>query len=291
MSLNAALSAAASGLAATTRGTQVVSDNIANALTDGYGVRTLITGARGPDSGVSVVAIRREVDAVLLGAQRSARATSEAQASVADFWRRIESAIGVPGAPGALAERIGTLEGALQDAITRPDSDARLSAVVIAAGRLLEGLGDVQDQIQSARAEADRSIARDVEALNTGLRQIDTLNREIQRVLIRGSDPNALVDQRQAIIDTLSAIVPLRELPRDFGRVALMTENGAILLDQQVASFGFTRSNVVDPSASVVDGSLSGLTRDGRAVDLATQGPVAGGAPCNQFRAARSACG
>ena len=46
MSISSALSNALSGLTVASRAADVVSSNIANAMTDGYGVRSLAIGAR-----------------------------------------------------------------------------------------------------------------------------------------------------------------------------------------------------------------------------------------------------
>src|SRR5690606_8851113 len=102
--------------------------------------------------------------------------------------------------------------------------------------------------------------------LNITLSQIDTLNASIARSTSLTETSAGLMDQRQVLIDRIAVIVPLREIPRDRGVVALMTTGGQILLDSRPAVFGFTQANAVTPGASVAGGTLSGLSLDGQPV-------------------------
>ncbi len=71
MSVSGALFNALSGLTAAARGVEVVSTNIANAMTDGFGRRELELGARalaGRGTGVTVTGVKRVVAMVVLGA-------------------------------------------------------------------------------------------------------------------------------------------------------------------------------------------------------------------------------
>ena len=59
MSLSTALNSAMSGLSAAGRSTSVVSDNLANALTEGYYRRTLDLTSAGQTGGVKIGAVYR----------------------------------------------------------------------------------------------------------------------------------------------------------------------------------------------------------------------------------------
>src|SRR6056297_2804518 len=105
MSISAALSSALSGLTAASHRAEVVSSNVANASTPGYGRRTAELAGRivdGSGAGVQVTGVRREVDTILLGDRRLADASRAAAATRAEGMARLETAIGVPGEPGAL---------------------------------------------------------------------------------------------------------------------------------------------------------------------------------------------
>jgi flagellar hook-associated protein 1 FlgK len=92
------------------------------------------------------------------------------------------------------------------------------------------------------------------------------------------------MDQRQQLIDSISAIVPLREVVRDSGQVALMTTQGATLIDGPVSQFGFTPVGQITYGMTTGSGALSGLTLNGKPIAVSGDGsPVAGGTLAGHF--------
>ena len=261
MSITGAMNAALSGLRAAARGSELVSNNIANALTPSYGRRELELSSLSIGSGgVRMNAINRHMDQGLLADLRFADADHrQAEASV-DFLRRIEDIVGIAGDPNGLSGRLAAFESGLINASSRPDAIERLEGSVNDARRMADGLNKASEAVQSARTTADRQIATDVENLNRGLQQVQALNVQITAGQARNGSVAALVDERQAVIDRISGIVPMRVLPRDNGNVALYSAGGAILLDPSPATIGFEATNLVTPFHSVDNGTLSGLT-------------------------------
>lgn len=276
MSLSASLSSALSGLTAAARGAEVVSSNVANARTAGYARRELLLAVRSPQ-GVQVAGVARMVDRALQTDRRAAQAAAENTDLRSAFLRRIEEAIGLPGDDGALSTRIGAFAAALTAAAGRPESTALLTAAVDAAAGIAGHLAGASDAIQTARAEADRAIAADVGLLNDSLARIADMNRQIRTTLGSGRDASALMDQRQQLVDGIAAIVPLREVDRGNGQIALYTAGGAVLLDGTPAEFGFTPAGIVVPGMTQGTGALSGLTLNGRAIGTAETGLLGGG--------------
>ena len=280
MSISSALTNARSGLMAASRAAEVVSANVANALTPGYGRRELELSAQslgGNGTGVRVEGIRRTVDQPIIAERRLADAGLADQAARADFLARIEQAIGTPDDPRSLTGRINTLEASLIQAASRPDSLPRLQETLDAASALAGALNAASDTVQAQRMEADREIARQVERLNKGLENIALLNRKITTQLGAGRDATALMDQRQQEVDRIASIVPLREVPRDRGQIALYTPGGAILLDGAPATLSFTPAGVIVPEMSVASGALSEVSLNGRILSAGEGGPLAGG--------------
>lgn len=277
MSISSALSNAASGLTASARAVQVVSSNVANALTEGYAARQIeLTAASlsGVGGGVRVAGVTRLVDPALLGLSRDAAAKAESGRAGAAFWQRIEASIGLPG--DGLSKAVSAFEAALISASERPDLDSRLAGVATTASGLAARLGSIEKTVQGLRTAADAAIAQDVKALNTGLERVDGLNALIVRQRAAGHSTLGLEDDRQALISTLSEIVPLRAYARADGRVTLFTTEGQLLLDINPQTVGFSQSHAIDPSRHVGAG-LSGLTIGGQAVDPGPDGPMAGG--------------
>ena len=92
------------------------------------------------------------------------------------------------------------------------------------------------------------------------------LNVRITAANSRGSDIASLQDQRQLLIDEINQLVPVREVERQNGQIALYTEGGAILLDGPAATVGFTPVNLTTPDMNIENGTLFGLEINGSPV-------------------------
>ncbi|MCK8464094.1 flagellar hook-associated protein FlgK [Aliiroseovarius sp. S1339] len=287
MSIAGAFSNALSGLTASSRAAELVSSNVANAMTEGYGARSLELSSRtlgGSGSGVRIDGVRRQVDEVLIGDRRLADAAIGYHGAQEQFLEGLMQVIGTPDQPGSLSGHMAQFEAALIEAAARPESDARLSAVLNAAENLTGHLKGTSDHIQKVRLDADHAIARQVAALNAGLEDVRSINVKIQEARSRGVDPSGLMDLRQMKIDELSPIVPLKQLPRENGMIALITTGGTLLLDGKPAQLGFTSVNTVVPEMTLAGGALSGLTINGLPVDVGGgRSLIAGGSLAGQF--------
>ena len=287
MSISAAFSNALTGLGATARAAELVSSNVANALTEGYGARSLELTTRlngGVGSGVHVAGVRRDVDEILIADRRLADAALGNQTTRQQFLQNLEKTIGIPGSSGSLSGRLAQFEASLIEASARPDSTARLSAVLEAAKNVSSHLNTLSDHVQTARLDADQAIEKQVMSLNAGLSNVRELNVKIQEANARGMDASALKDLRQMTIDELSPIVPLKQVPRENDMVALITTGGSILLDGKAANLEFSTVNLIVPEMTQASGALSGLSING--VDVATSGSkslIAGGSLAGLF--------
>lgn len=281
MSISHSLSNALSGLTAASRMAEVVSSNLSNVLTDGYGRRSVDLSAKsvgGRSAGVQIDAITRNVDKPILAERRIAQATLGKSTVAADAALQLERVIGAPGNAGALPARIDALEAALQSTLGEPSSELRLGLVVDQFNAVARTFNEIQSGIQRLREEADASIANQIGSLNSGLAQVEKLNASIMTIVSSGGDASALVDQRQAAIDRIADIVPIKELPRSNGRVALFTPSGEVLLDGKAASYGFDAVGTIVPHMTLAVGMLSGVTRNG--VEVGTSdgfGKLSGG--------------
>lgn len=281
MSISGSLSSALSGLTAAAKAAEVVSSNIANATTPGYGRREVIVTPRSlgqTGQGVKIVGVHRHVDPILLADRRRAEASQGERQTTLAFLQRLEAAVGTTDSAVSLGTRIADFDKALLEAASLPDSEARLARVMETARNLAVQIQSAANAVQTARADADDRIASEVDQVNRTLAQIAELNGNIRATYAGTRDPSALIDQRQSLIDSIATIVPLREIARDGGQIALYTTGGAMLVDGQAAVFGFDPSGIVAAEMSIAAGSLSGLTLNGRPIAATGVGsPIGGG--------------
>jgi flagellar hook-associated protein 1 FlgK len=280
MSISGAMNAALSGLSTSARGAEVVSNNIANAQTEGYGRRVMQVAVRemgATSQGVRVAGITRHTDPVAISDRRLASAGTGARSVASDFLRRIETAVGTPDSQASINARIAAFDRALIEATSRPDSEARLSSVAQSAKALISHIGTAAADVQNQRALADDRIEDEVGRLNKALTQVADLNTKILAHVGTGRDASGLMDQRQQVIDQIDAIVPVREVARDGGKIALLTTGGAVLVDGRAAQIGFNPVGIVTPDMTLASGALSGLTLNGQNVPMVSEGGLFSG--------------
>jgi flagellar hook-associated protein 1 len=277
MSISASLNNALSGLTASSRAAALVSSNVSNAMTEGYGRRELSLSAR-QTMGVTVDGVVRVVDQAVIADRQLADAALGFDDAVAGFFTELERILGAPGDPASLPGRIASFDAALIEAAARPDSQSRLAGLLSAAQSAADGFEDASDSVQALRMDADRRIATQVERLNQGVANVASINEQILRSKAAGRDISALLDQRQQAIDAITPIVPIRALERPNGTVALITTNGAMLLDIKPAVVAFDPVGVITPQMTRDSGALSGLAIND--FEISTSGrnaPLAGG--------------
>lgn len=267
MSLANALSNAMSGIRAAARGTEVVASNIANATTPGYARREVSLSARteiAAGGGVRIDGVQRIVQQSILAQSRISGGELAARQMLTAHATAMENAIGTAGEAGSLSATLADFQSALIAATARPDDQTTLGLVADKAGGLADKIRTIGAAIQATRTQADQAIATDVDRLNAGLKEVADLNRLITVQMATTGDANALIDRRQAVIDDLSQIVPMRETAREGGQVALYTKSGAALLNgAHPVQIAFRPSGAIGPGMSVAGGQLHRLEIDG----------------------------
>ncbi|MEM6438339.1 MAG: flagellar hook-associated protein FlgK [Pseudomonadota bacterium] len=269
MSLNGALSNAVSGLAVTSRTAEVISDNVANALTEGYSARDALLAQRRIGGGVEVLSVERRSDPQATADRRAADAASERARTLAAAQTRLADLLGGPGDPAALASRAVAFESALERLADTPESETLQTAAAAAARDLVAGLNAAADGVQAMRRDADAAIARDVAALNEALATVERLNADIRRAAGR-PERIALEEARDAAVDVAAEMIPLRVVRRADGEIALYAPAGAVLLDGRAGVFGFAATPAIGAGMTVGGGALSGLMLNGRPAEIGT---------------------
>lgn len=267
MSITKALSNAMSGLTATSRGTETVAANLANAMTPNYARREITLSAQtlgGAFGGVRVDGVTRIVNASVLAEKRAAEGVRSGSDTLLAFHKAMEASVGIAGSAGGIGSALTRFQTALSSAASRPEDEVRLTQAVDAAAALASRLNSASGAVQRARADADHAIAADVDALNSGLEQVAYLNRRIAALHADGSNTSSLMDARQAVVDAITKIVPVHEVVREAGKIALFTTGGAALLDgTQPVAFSFNAAVGVTWGSHVNTGGLSRISQNG----------------------------
>jgi len=280
MGLSSALSIANTGLSTVSRAAEIVSNNVANATVEGYARQDLALSAQlvgGHSAGVRIDAVIRSQSVQTTAARRQSQSEFGALQTEAQGRSQLASLLGLPGDADALASHMVAFEDALRAAANAPDSTSLLANLADRAGQVVNKLNGISTQTSAVRVGADRSIAQQVETVNMSLKQIESINAQI-RMRARSGDTAGLEDERQRLIDQISSIIPIRQLARDGGDVALYSKGGVQLLDGTAKQLSFTPTPVITPDMTLASGALSGLVVNGRPVSIGTgSGQMDGG--------------
>lgn len=285
MSISAAFHSAMSGLTASSRAAEIVSENIANAQTLGYARRSLIlASSSGAGPGVRVLGVQRHADPGIIANRRQSESVFGSAAAVAGFNSRLESLIGTATDPGSVSMRIAEFETSLIEAASRPESPQRLDTAVARAGDLAGTIANASEGLRTMRTQADIAIGAQVDRLNQALVDLQELNTKITATAAGGGGTAGLLDQRQMLVDEVNQIVPVNVVARDHGQIALFTDGGAILLDGPAATLSFTPVRDTMPEMTIGNGALSGLEINGVSVRTGSgNGALRGGTLSAQF--------
>jgi flagellar hook-associated protein 1 FlgK len=224
------------GLAAATEALQTVSDNTANANTPGYNVesvnQTELPGiAGGPGYGTSVTSVQRAFDqfafqqvVAAVSANQAAQVVENNGSALAALFPTASGGTGGIGAAiGNFFAAVNTLS---QDPTSAPDREALLSQAQSLAGTFHSTAG----QIAASLATVNSQIAAAVQQVNALTSEIAGLNQTIAQQP-PGNPPNALLDQRDQLVQQLGQQLGVTVLPGEHGSVTVYSSGGALLVD------------------------------------------------------------
>ncbi len=267
------MASALSGLTASGRTAELISNNIANALTENFGRRDLTLSSEvlgGYGSGVRVSNMTRAEDVVATASRRSMDSQAGYGGVLENVYSRISTALGGPGEAGALATLYTEFESAIVAAANNPSSTTHLDTAVRRAGDVANALQSQSGSIMQVRMETDASIAAQVQKLNESIAEIDRINIEIRKRFNSPNDIAGLQDTQNKLLDDISEIIPIKVAKRDLGEIAIFTPEGGVVLDGSPREFGFTPTPIITHAMTIANGGVSELTLNGQTVSIGT---------------------
>lgn len=265
MTIGLALQTALTSLRANQQRSAILSRNIANATTPGYTRKEAVIASltvAGEGRGVEVRDVRRTVDAGLAREVRSQTSAQMSMAARAEALASYSQAVGQPQEERSLSSALAGLERAFLRLEELPESPTQQRAVVDAAVVMAQRLNAADAKVAEVRQQADADLAAAVSTVNSALRQIEALNRQLAIRTGTGQDATELEDQRDRLLDTISEQVGIHYFTRDSNELVVMTTGGVTLLDGRARELGFYHTAIIGSEAAY-PGGLSGLQVDG----------------------------
>lgn len=229
MSLTTALGIAQRSLLSTGRQTSVVSQNIANAQNPDYSRRSAVLISSAP--GARTVEILRATNASLFRNGLSALSAYSGQASLLEGVQSLTRSVNGVENRGSASVLIGKLQQALQSYQTTPSNENLGGNVVESARQIVKSLNEGSAAIQQFRGQMDQEIKTSVSELNDLLARFEQANKAVVNATQGKSDASDWLDERDALLKKISAIVPVSTITRGNNDMVLTTQNGVTLFE------------------------------------------------------------
>ena len=275
MSLAAALSIAAGGVANIDRQLALVSQNVANASTPGYaaevGTQTALTEA-GIGMGVRSGPATRLTDATLQAQTQQQAATVAELTTRQTALQALDAVQGTPGQGNDLPSLLGALGNQFSALLNQPDNQTAQSATVAAAATLASDINAISDAYTAQRNAAQDNLATEVASANRTLGEIGSLSDRIVSLKSAGQSTADLENQRDAAVNTLSGFLNVKTMTSANGDLLVLTNSGLTLPTRDPnGPFSLGDANAA-PQASYASGTLPGVMLNGRDVTSQMQG-------------------
>ncbi|TFD61166.1 flagellar hook-associated protein FlgK [Cryobacterium sp. Hh38] len=263
MSTFSGLNTAYSGLVAARKGLDVVGQNISNANTVGYTRQRVTTSAVGSlaetgqltgglrvGEGVSVDGIARLGNAQLDAHVRNSAAAAGYTAVRANSLSSIETSLNEPGENG-ISAKLDEFWAGWQELSNGSDSATPAALLLSTAGELTTMIAQGYQAVSTEYSSVRGDLGSMVSELNTAASQVAALNVQIRTTLATGGSANELLDQRELLTTTISALTGASVVAQSDGTVNVLIGGNALVS-------GGTASALTVSGASTLDDAMGG---------------------------------
>jgi flagellar hook-associated protein 1 len=247
--LTSALSNALSGLLVTSGQSAVVSRNVTRANDENY-VRRQATVLTSSDGNTRLSSITRNSETKLLDAFLSATSIASGQQILLNSLGQLGTTVGDVEKDGSIGWGINQLQNAIKTYESDPSSDITARQAVSAASSLVNSLNDATKIVQELRSYADTEMGKSVEAINSYLTRIQTLDAAIVGGSSESEERVSAMDERDMVLKSLAAEIGIRTVARPDGGTAIYTESGVTLFDKTARQVAFNTSALLTASTS-----------------------------------------
>jgi flagellar hook-associated protein 1 FlgK len=284
MSGSALMSLGTRAMFAASAGLQTTGHNISNANVPGYSRQTVetqtaagqFTGAGFFGKGADVVGVVRAYDEQLTRQAASTLSQSTYDRTRFEQLRRLEQSFGL-GEQG-IGHAAMQMFNAMSDVASRPLDLPSRSVVLARANEVSARFNSASAGLAALQNGVTNDVRLQVAEANQLAGNIASVNRQIAELKGLEQSPNDLLDQRDQLINRLSALIQVTTVPADDGTLGVFVAGGQrlvlgdeasplrIMVDAsnlKLAAVGLVSGGVLRqiPPESIGGGSLAGLLR------------------------------
>ncbi|MBG0808621.1 flagellar hook-associated protein FlgK [Methylosinus sp. H3A] len=255
----------------------VVSRNIAGVNVSGYATKTALVSTSS-NGAAQIDGVARATNAALFQNSLQASATQAAAAALSSGFDQIDQALGLSSgsatdtstnrSPAAL---LSALKSALQSYSASPSDTTVAQTVLSSAKAVAQALNTADATVQQLRAQADGEIASSVANINSILTQFQQVNSEIVAGTQTGRDVTSALDQRDALLKSLSSEIGVTTVTRANNDMVIYADGGATLFETspRAVTFQATSSYTASTTGNAV--YVDGVPVTGASASMAIQ--------------------
>ena len=254
MSTFSGLNTAMSGLNAARLAMETAGNNLANVGTAGYTRQRadfvsagsvasigLLASRPGVGQGVVLTGIARLADAHLDARVRGTVALAAQSDTRAEGLTHLESILREPGENG-LSSLLNDFWASWEDVANQPGESSPAAVLLERAKAVVNRIGQSHTEVTDQWAAQRQSLDTMVNDVNSAASTVAVLNAQIRSSIAAGGAPNALLDQRALLTQTISELsgATVRELPD--GTVDVLIDGNALVTGSTVRPLEVTGS-------------------------------------------------
>ncbi|MEM6468462.1 MAG: flagellar hook-associated protein FlgK [Planctomycetota bacterium] len=254
-------------------GLQTISNNIANANTEGYHRRRAIQEPKFPNqlagfrigSGVQIARIDRLRDQVTEDSLTKVIADANNVEQTLIIQRQIESALLI--GDNAVGKQIDELFAEFTSLSSSPNEPARRSALLESGQQLAGALSDVTGELDNLRRSIRLQIDQEIEHFNQFMQELSSVSVQISSYAVQGIEHNVELDKRDSLINQIAGVYGIARNENFNGDIHITIANHSIQQGNQANELSIRQNGeqieiILDDSDSslpIETGRLSAL--------------------------------
>jgi len=286
MSIQSALNTALTSLNVLSQQTSVISNNIANANTNGYVQEDLPQSALvygGVGAGVTAGQVQRLADESAAASANQANSASAYSQQMVSVLTNYTNVLGQATDSSSLPSVLSAFDTALTTLSNTPGDATAQSQAVAAAQTVASTFNGLSSAIQTAREQADQGIASGVNDVNSILGQLSQNQAAMLSASAQGQSTASYQNAQDKLLSQLSNDLPIKVTPDGSSGIMVSTDEGTTLLDGTTTyNLSFTPTPDIpnsmqvtaDPSTGMTSG-LSQVTVNGQPIQMSDSGSIA----------------
>jgi flagellar hook-associated protein 1 FlgK len=268
------LNTATKGLLAQQTALHTASHNISNANTEGFSRQRVqmqadlsytLAGVGQLGTGVKMESVIRMTDDYVNKQIRNENSSYEQYNVKSQTLDQLEIILNEPSTTG-INFNLNEMFNAWQELSKNPESLSAKTIVVEKSKALVETINHIANQIESLKVETNDQIDKNILDFNTTIDKIDSLNKQIFNISVKGEVPNDLLDQRDLLLKDLSSIAKVDVNYDKYGRAEINLDGQIVLngelkntLTKNATGEFFVETHKIDITTGKIKGYLESI--------------------------------